>query len=219
MSRQHSIDFETREYDNKDIEITGKNELVHCRHEDLTCYNCCGCYKCQDKETELIRKMEEKISQKGRSSMGMKKHQKKKQVPGLIRINETTKASISKYPRTTISYRDKLNGCVEIVSKEEPYIIHKNREIIRFSNNDRSICLLKSIVFYAGPYFIAEIPNTVENRYDIIYKEIMKSKCKQIFNVLLDIIIDYLLFDLFPNTQFSGDGSWLENFYWKFQLC
>jgi hypothetical protein len=151
----------------------------------------------------------------------MKKHKNSQQVKRLIHKDDNTKviSGIKKYPRTTISYRDRLNGCVEIVSTGEPYIIHKNRETITFSNNNRSICLLKSIVFYAGPYFIAEIPNTPENRYDIIYQEIMKSNCKCVIKDLLNIIIDYLLFDKFANTQFSGDGSWAENFYWKFQLC
>jgi hypothetical protein len=216
-----SIDFETQDYDNQDIVITGIPDIKRtnfcphdphrydfggyeeCEFKDYDdyewCDDCSYCTKCctcseDRKELEPVLRMEKKLYQKGKNMMAKLKN----------KINDTEKSmivsGIRKYPRTIMKFKN-------IIEVGTTSIRKKNSENLYFINGSPTSSM-DNITFFCGPFYITHIPNTPGNRYEILYREIMKSKCKKIFDVLINIIIDYLVFD----------RAWADNFFWKFQL-
>jgi hypothetical protein len=184
MPNQRAIDIETSEFTNEDIEINGKYRNVNCKY--LWCKGICAyCYKNQN--NKLMNILEKKRSERYKSLIANQNYSKK--------LKQWTVKTDPSYTNDNVRSFQKLTQTFDVCRKFHNKDFHLNYELGLIGN----ICIT------IGNYDImVKYPNTSELRYEILYQRLPK----KIFDPLIKIIIEYLLFD---------DG-WKENFVWSIEL-
>jgi hypothetical protein len=182
MPGQRAIDIETTEYDNEIIEINGKYKNVNCKY--VYCRGICHyCRKNQYDKHNFDKLREEKC----KNIIAHQNFSKKLKQWTVKTDASYTNDRFKSYPRSVQIF----DVCKKFNKKEEGLTYE--------------LKLFNHICITLGNYNIfARLPNTPELRYDIIYQRLPK----KIFDPLLNIIIEYLLFK---------DG-WETNFIWAIEL-